>query len=117
MASYEVVLAGSFKRCVKRLKKRFPRVSQDVTDVVQNLVENPSLGVVIPGGAGVRKVRVRNRDAGKGKRGGYRLIYYVEDHPQPVIYLLLLYAKADQADVTRQELLQLLADLSTPNDK
>lgn len=110
--SYEVVPAASFKRCLKRLKKRFPNVNQDVIDIVRDLVDTPTLGVVIPGGGGTRKVRVRNRNAGKGKQGGYRLIYYVADQPVPRLYLLLLYAKADQVDVTQQELKQLLDELS-----
>lgn len=38
------------------------------------LVENPLLGHLIPGGAGLRKLRWSA--GGKGKRGGLRIIYY-----------------------------------------
>ncbi|MBU2765748.1 hypothetical protein [Acidithiobacillus ferrivorans] len=38
------------------------------------LVENPALGVVIPHGGGLRKVRWGVE--GRGKRGGIRVIYY-----------------------------------------
>jgi hypothetical protein len=37
---------------------------------------------------------------------------YVEDQPMPTIYLLLLYAKSDQEDVTQRELQQLLDELA-----
>ena len=106
--SYNVVLTPSFKHSVKKLKKRFRHVKDDVSVAVRVLLQTPRLGVVIPGGSGVRKLRVRNTDLGKGKRGGYRLLYYVEDQPVPTIYLLLLYAKSDREDVTRRNLKQLM---------
>jgi mRNA-degrading endonuclease RelE of RelBE toxin-antitoxin system len=110
--SYNVVLAPSFKQSVKKLQKRFRHVKDDVGVAVRVLLQTPRLGVVIPGGSGVRKLRVRNTDLSKGKRGGYRLLYYIEDQPVPTIYLLLLYAKSDREDVTRQELKQLLNELA-----
>jgi mRNA-degrading endonuclease RelE of RelBE toxin-antitoxin system len=109
--SYEVVLARSFKHSVRRLKKRFRNVQNDVKVAVRELLQTPKLGVVIRGGYGVRKLRVRNTDLGKGKSSGYRLLYHVEDQPVPRICLLLLYAKSDREDVTKQELKQLLDEL------
>jgi hypothetical protein len=82
------------------------------SEVWEHALSDRLLGVVIPGGSGVRKLRVRNSDLGKGKSGGYRLLYYVEDHPIPTIYLLFLYAKSDREDVTRRELKQLLEELA-----
>lgn len=111
--NYSVVLTRSFKRSVKRLDKRFRHVKNDVHIAIQVLLQSPRLGVVIPGASGIRKLRVRNTDLPKGKSGGYRLLYYVEDQPMPTIYLLLLYAKSDQEDVTQRELQQLLDELAT----
>ena len=110
--SYSVALTPSFKRSIKRLKKRFQHVTDDVRTAVQALLQTPRLGVVIPSGSGVRKLRVRNTDLPKGKSGGYRLLYTVEDQPTPTLYLLLLYAKSDQEDVTRYELRELLDELA-----
>ena len=110
--SYNVVLTPSFKHSVQKLQKRFRHVKDDVGVAVRMLLQTPRLGVVLPGGSGVRKLRVRNTDLSKGKRGGYRLLYYVEDQPVPTIYLLLLYAKSDREDVTRQELKHLLDELA-----
>ena len=39
------------------------------------LVRDPNVGPVIPGSGGVRKLRWAA--PGRGKRGGYRVIYYV----------------------------------------
>ena len=61
------------------------------------MVLRPEQGSVIPGSGGLRKVRWKAK--GKGKRGGVRVIYYwiTEDDK---IYMLMLYGKSDQADLT-----------------
>lgn len=61
------------------------------------LVANPHAGVVIPGTGGLRKLRWAR--AGMGKRGGLRLIYYYYNERQR-IYLLLIYAKNENDDLT-----------------
>jgi len=110
--SYDIVLASSFKRSVKQLARRFRHVKDDVRLAVQVLLQSPTLGVTIPGSSGVRKLRVRNTDLPRGKSGGYRLLYWVQEQPTAAIYLLLLYSKSDRDDVTRQELQKLLQELA-----
>lgn len=88
--------------------KRYPSVKNDVRVAINALLQEPRLGVVIPGGSGTRKLRVRNSDARKGKSSGYRLLYLVDEHPEPTIRLVFLYSKSDKEDVTRQELQELL---------
>ncbi len=56
----------------------------------QGLVANPEAGDVIPGSGGVRKLRWSV--AGRGKRGGIRVIYYLRSR-QGQIWMLTLYAK------------------------
>ena len=54
------------------------------------LMRTPEAGPVIPGSGGVRKLRW---DApGRGKRGGYRVIYYVR-RTHEVIWMLTMYPK------------------------
>ena len=56
----------------------------------QSLVVNPEAGDVIPGSGGVRKLRWGA--AGRGKRGGIRVIYFLRlAHGE--IWMLTLYAK------------------------
>lgn len=57
---------------------------------------NPLAGDVIPGAEGARKVRWSI--AGKGKRGGVRVIYFNLTE-QGTIALITLYQKANQADI------------------
>lgn len=97
--SYSVVYGQVFKRNLKRLEKKYPQVRDDVRDAIRVLQDRPRLGDVIPASGGARKLRVRNRDARKGKRGGYRLIYVVDDIPERVLYMLMLFSKSEQEDV------------------
>lgn len=64
----------------------------DYGAVQRQLIANPDEGAVIRGSGGVRKVRVAA--PGRGKRGGYRLIYYVR-RPRNVIWMLTIYPKSE----------------------
>ena len=66
------------------------------------LLERLESSPVIPGTGGLRKLRVSNADRGKGKRGGYRVIYF--DMPKMKrTYLLGLYGKGEKADLSQDE--------------
>lgn len=64
------------------------------------LRDNPTLGSVIPRTSGVRKLRYAM--PGKGKRGGYRVIYYYYDDEEP-LFLLSIYAKNSVDNLTTKE--------------
>lgn len=68
--------------------------------LINMLAEDPHAGIVIPGAGGVRKLRFAV--AGRGKRGGARVIYYFLDEDMPV-YALLVYPKAAKTDLTPEE--------------
>ncbi|NOU23326.1 MAG: DNA-binding protein [Methyloglobulus sp.] len=63
--------------------------------------KNPLAGDVIPGADGARKVRWTI--AGKGKRGGVRVIYFSLTE-QGVIVLVTLYPKADQDNISPSDI-------------
>jgi mRNA-degrading endonuclease RelE of RelBE toxin-antitoxin system len=65
-----------------------------------SLLLRPEQGPVIPGSGGLRKVRWGSR--GKGKRGGLRLIYFW-DKPTETYYMLFLYRKNEQGDLTKAQ--------------
>ena len=69
------------------------------------LIENPLLGHLIQGGAGLRKLRWSI--AGSGKRGGLRIIYYYLTQDDE-IYLMLAYKKSKQEDLTKDQLKSLI---------
>lgn len=57
-------------------------------------------GDVMRGTGGVRKLRWGK--GGRGKSGGVRVIYYFHDERLP-LYLLTLFAKNEQANLTARE--------------
>lgn len=61
--------------------KRLHRLAKDHAESVllaiqADLLNNPLRGTVVPGLVGIRKARVENPARGKGKRGGFRYMYY-----------------------------------------
>jgi hypothetical protein len=73
---------------------------QERLSIVKDVATDPEKGDLIQGTGGLRKRRVAGR--GKGKSGGYRVIVaYVRD-TLPA-YLLALYGKDDQPDLTPDE--------------
>ena len=60
------------------------------------LVTTPDAGDLIRGSGGVRKLRWGV--AGRGKRGGVRVIYYLRSH-QDEIWMLTVYVKNEEASI------------------
>jgi hypothetical protein len=85
----------------------FTRQIKDLVDdeeyrlLQARLLASPDAGDLIPRSGGLRKIRVGV--AGRGKRGGARVIYYwVTAKSQ--IYMLVAYAKNVQEDLTEDQL-------------
>ena len=74
----------------------------------QALMADPQIGDVIPGSGGVRKMRWRV--AGRGKRGGIRIIYFLR-LAQGQIWLLTLYAKNVTDTIPAHVLKQIKAEI------
>ena len=69
-------------------------------EFIEYIARNPTAGVVIAGTGGVRKIRWGA--AGRGKRGGVRIIYYHHSERIP-LFLLTVYAKAHKTDLSPAE--------------
>jgi mRNA-degrading endonuclease RelE of RelBE toxin-antitoxin system len=63
---------------------------EDYARLQEAHMRDPESGPVIPGTSGVRKLRWAT--PGRGKRGGYRIIYYVR-RAHGVIWMLTMYPK------------------------
>ena len=72
---------------------------EEYRDLQTKLVLHPKAGSVIPGAGGLRKLRWRV--AGRGKRGGIRVIYYCVSVDR--LYLIFVYEKTRQNDLTRKD--------------
>lgn len=73
-----------------------------------DLAENPDAGKLIPRGKGLRKLRWAAK--GKGKSGGARVIYYWFKSACQ-IYMMFIFAKNEQDNLTADELDELVAIL------
>jgi len=87
-----------------------PIFTKLVTDLVPDdeyrkiqlaLVLRPEAGKIIPGSGGLRKIPWKIN--GGGKRGGLRSIYFW-DVSEETIYMLLIYKKSKQEDLTSNQL-------------
>ncbi len=68
------------------------------------LIEFPDAGDIIKGSGGIRKIRQSAK--GKGTRGGARVIYYFAAENQE-IYMLDIYAKNEQTDLSIEQIREL----------
>lgn len=68
------------------------------------LAANPSLGALIKGGRGIRRIRIAV--GSHGKRGGARVIYYWAVR-KDLILLLYAYPKSVSADLSPRQVAQL----------
>jgi mRNA-degrading endonuclease RelE of RelBE toxin-antitoxin system len=104
-----VEFAPYFLRAIKQLQKRYPHISDDVQPLVQQLAQGETPGDQVPGiQYPVYKVRVRNRDAGRGKSGGYRVLYYIRT--TSLVILATIYSKSDQRDISTTELRRIIEE-------
>jgi hypothetical protein len=69
-------------------------------DVVDYLAIHPRAGDVMEGTGGIRKLRWGR--GGRGKSGGVRVVYYFHNEAMP-LYLLALFAKNEQANLSKAE--------------
>ena len=81
--------------------------------LVSYLAAHPTAGDLMPGTGGLRKLRWALQ--GRGKRGGARVIYFVQSERFP-LFLLTAYAKNERADLSpadRAEFRQLVKQLAS----
>ncbi|MBI3832395.1 MAG: hypothetical protein HY291_22920 [Planctomycetes bacterium] len=73
------------------------------------LALNPLAGKLVQGGRGLRKLRWASPGQGQGKRGGVRVIYYVQ--VGVALYLVTVYPKSEKEDLSARELAALVKNL------
>jgi hypothetical protein len=72
------------------------------------LAQRPEAGTVVPGSGGVRKIRWGV--AGRGKRGGVRVIYFARTHLGK-IWMLTIYAKNEMGNISPNALRKIRQEL------
>ncbi len=98
-----------FTRSLRKLKKRFPSTGAEVKAAAISIANDEEPGDRISGTTyPAYKVRLANKDANRGKSGGFRLIYYIII--DEAAYLLVLYSKTERESYTAEEINQLIRD-------
>lgn len=105
--SFNVVTTEPFERKLKKLAKKHKSIIKDIIPVIDSLMVNPTLGM--PLGKDCYKIRVAITSKNKGKSGGARIITFVRVINETV-FLMDIYDKSDQANISDKEL-QLLIDI------
>jgi hypothetical protein len=77
--------------------------------MIEAIASDPTIGDLIVGTGGARKVRFAGR--GKGKSGGYRVVFYFGGDDIPV-FLLLALSKGDRVNISQSERNALRAELT-----
>ena len=112
----KVTFALTFQKTIKRLRKKYPHIKNDVQPVIDQLAVGETPGNQIQStGYTVYKVRIPSRDARRGKSGGYRMIYYIQTETN--IILLTIYSKSEQANTSAGEIQAIIADLVEEDDE
>lgn len=91
-----VIETESYLRAAKDAKMP----EEDQQAAVNLVASDPEAGDVMAGTGGVRKARLAGR--GKGKSGGYRIVWYFGGGDIPV-FLLTLFGKGEKANLTQGE--------------
>lgn len=99
-----------FKRNLRALAKKYRSIRSDIQPLIDQLLSGELPGEQVPGvSITVFKVRLKNSDIQKGKRSGYRCIYYLKT--REAIILVTIYSKSEHADVSVQRLRTIINEM------
>lgn len=109
---YQVLDVKGFEEDLFKLSRKYPLVLENI----EELFENFELGIIkgnpIPRlkleGNRVYKTELKNPDANKGAKGGFRVIWYLVTSDN-FIYPLTIYSKSDQEDISPKEIMRLIS--------
>lgn len=104
------VFSRGFLKNVKQLRKRYRLIEYDIDALLVEIQSKDYRGDVIPDvGGDVYKVRLTNRSAQRGKSGGFRALFLLNE--VDLITFIYIYSKSDKNDVTAGEIRSMLRDL------
>lgn len=91
-----VIETDRYLRAAKSAKMK----EEERAAAVDFVATDPEAGDLMQGTGGVRKARLAGR--GKGKSGGYRIVWYFGGGDIPV-FLLTVFGKGEKANLTQSE--------------
>lgn len=104
--NYKIEVTAKFNKHAKRLLKKFPSLKHELDDLINSLETDQKQGKPI--GFDCYKIRMAIASKGKGKSGGARVITHVHV-TKTTVYLLTIYDKSEQANISDNEVKELLS--------
>jgi mRNA-degrading endonuclease RelE of RelBE toxin-antitoxin system len=105
----KVRLSRTFEKEAKKLIKKHRSLAGEISELISSLEQTPNLDTPI--GKDCFKIRLAIKSKEKGKSGGARVITCLVAVQETVV-LLSIYDKAEQADISDEQLSNLLFDLN-----
>lgn len=96
------VESSGFSDDRRRLERARELSHDDMVALEQSILADPDAGDLVPGTGGLRKIRVGQREVGRGKRGGVR-VYYLDLPRRGVTHLVAIFGKREKADLSAAE--------------
>ena len=104
--NFKIETIPRFEKDVKKLKKKFPKIKNDLTELMNKLSLNPEIGINL--GENIFKIRFQNSSIPIGKSGGFRIItYYKTDD---ILYLVTIYSKTEQDNILTKKLKKIVQE-------
>ncbi len=98
--NFNIETIPRFEKDAKKLKKKFPKIKDDLLKLTNDLLENPNLGIYL--GENIFKVKIPNSSIPTGKSGGFRIITYYKNND--TLYLVTMYSKTEQDNILTEKL-------------
>lgn len=107
--SYSIEGTSFFGKQLKRLSKKYPSLKKEFAELISSLKTNPIQGTSL--GNNCYKIRLSIASKNKGKSGGARVISHIQIIEKKV-YLLSVYDKSEQPDISDKDLIEWLQMLT-----
>ena len=95
----KVYFTEHFRKQLKRLSKKFPKVKDDLLETVENLEIEKEVKIK----KSIYKVRIKSSDMNKGKSGGFRSYIYLQRDADGLIPLCI-YFKSETESISDGDL-------------
>jgi len=109
--NYNIITTDNFENEAKRLIKKYASLKKEL-DALENVLSTQPLGTPI--GSNAYKIRLAVKSKGKGKRGGLRVITYLEVDiiiaDLTNIFLLSIYDKSETGNISKNEIKKLIGN-------
>lgn len=107
--NYKVKFIPKFEKELKRLAKKYPSLKTDFSILLTSIKTDPAQGTSL--GNECYKIRMAITSKGKGKSGGARVITCFKII-QGTVFLLTIFDKNEQENISDKELKELLKFIS-----